>query len=126
MSGQIDPVLGKVYRIIGLQALAAAVAATLGGWVEGLHGAISAALGGLIGVVAGLAFALLVSRGRKKNSAGEALYAALKAEAVRVAVMVFLLWFVLATYKDVVVVGLIGSFIVSVLIFVLAGFFRDI
>ena len=51
--------------------------------------------------------------------------ALLRAEAVKVAVIVALLWLVLSSYKDVVVVGFIGSFIVSVGILGLAILARD-
>jgi ATP synthase protein I len=110
--------------ILGLQVLSTAAATLLSAWLAGKHGAISAALGGLIGIMAGLVFAVLASRG-KSESAGRALYAALRAEAVKVALMFFPLWLVLATYKDVVAVSLIGSFIATVAIFAMAVLVRD-
>jgi ATP synthase protein I len=115
----------RVFRpIIGLQVLCTAAATLLSAWLAGGHGAISAALGGSIGIIAGLAFAALAARSRSK-SAGEALYAVLRAEAVKVALMVVLLWIVLATYREVVAIGLIGSFIATVMIFTLAVLVQD-
>ena len=76
------------------------------------------------GIVAGLVFAVLAARGKSK-SAGEALYTALRAEAVKLVLMVLLLWFVLATYRDVVAIGLIGTFIATVLIFTMAILVRE-
>ena len=115
----------QVFRpVIGLQVLCTAAATLLSAWLAGLHGAISAALGGLIGIIAGLAFAVLAARS-KSRSAGEALYAAFRAEAVKLALMVLLLWIVLATYRNVVAIGLIGSFIATVLIFTMAVLVRD-
>lgn len=67
----------------------------------------------------GVIFAALAARSKSK-SAGEALYAALRAETVKLVLMIVLLWIVLATYRDVVAIGLIGSFIATVLIFTLA------
>jgi len=100
----------RVFRpIIGLQVLCTAAAILLSAWLAGIHGAISAALGGSIGIIAGLAFAALA-----------ALYTALRAEAVKVVLMVVLLWIALATYRDVVAIGLIGTFIATVLIFTMA------
>ena len=96
----------------------------LSAWLAGLHGAISAALGGSIGIIAGLAFVALAARSKPK-SAGEALFAALKAEAVKVVLMIVLLWVVLATYKSVVAIGLIGTFIATVLIFTMAVWVRE-
>jgi ATP synthase protein I len=115
----------RIFRpIIGLQVLCTAVVSLLSAWVAGVHGAVSAALGGSIGIVAGLVFATLAARS-KSRTAGEALYLALRAEAIKVALMVLLLWIVLATYRDVVAAGLIGSFIATVLIFSMAVAVRD-
>ena len=114
-----------VFRpIIGLQFLCTAAVALLSAWLAGLHGAISAALGGSIGITGGLVFAVLAARGKSKF-AGEALYTALRAEAVKLALMVLLLWIVLATYRDVVAIGLIGTFIATILIFTMAILVRE-
>ena len=51
--------------------------------------------------------------------------AALKAEAAKLFLAGLLLWLVLALYRDVVVVGLLGSFVVSILIFSFALFAGD-
>ena len=115
----------RIFRpIIGLQVLCTAAASLLWAWLAGIHGAISAALGGSIGIIAGLAFVALAARSRSK-SAGGALYAALRAEAVKVALMLLLLWIALATYRDVVAIGLIGSFIATVLIFTMSVWVRE-
>lgn len=115
----------QVFRpVIGLQVLCTAALSLLSAWLAGIHGAISAALGGSIGIIAGLAFVAFAARSKPK-SAGEALYAALRAEAVKVAVMLVLLWIVLTTYRAVVAVGLIGAFIATVLIFTTAVWIRE-
>jgi ATP synthase protein I len=100
-------------------------AGAVAGWLAGLHGAISAVLGGAIGMTGGLVFAWLVVRNSAMTADG-ILVAALKAEAAKVVILLGLLAAVLATYKNVVVTGLIGSFIVSVFIFAMAFFVRDI
>jgi ATP synthase protein I len=100
------------------------LAAALGGWLAGRHGAVSAALGGGVGLAGGLVFSWLVARNRALTADG-ILLNALKAEAVKVVLLFGLLAVVLATYKNVVVVGLIGSFIVSIVIFGFAFFVRD-
>ena len=115
----------RIFRpIIGLQILCTLLASLLSAWLAGLHGAVSAALGGTIGIIAGLAFVSLAARSRSK-SAGEALYVALRAEAVKVVLMILLLWIVLAAYRDVVAIGLMGSFIATVLIFAMAVAVQD-
>jgi ATP synthase protein I len=115
----------QVFRpVIGLQILCTAAISLLSAWLAGLHGAISAAFGGSIGIIASLVFAALAARSRPTKSAGEALYAALRAEAVKVVLMIVLLWAVLATYKNVVAAGLIGAFIATVLVSTLAVWVR--
>ena len=114
----------QVFRpVIGLQVACTAAVSLLSAWLAGIHGAISAALGGPIGIIAGLAFVALAARSKPK-SAGEALYAALRAEAVKVALMVVLLLIVLATYRNVVAIGLIGTFIASAVVFTVAAWVR--
>jgi ATP synthase protein I len=93
------------------------------GWA-GVDGALSAALGGLVNICAGLGFAAAASLGRAE-SAGGTLLAALRAEAVKIGLVVILLWLVLATYKGVVVTAFIGAFAVTVLIFAMAFFVRE-
>lgn len=117
----------KLRPVFGSQVLAAAIIASIAAWFAGIHGAISALLGGLISITAGLAFVSLAAKsaGEKGVSAGEVLFAALKAEAAKLFVAGLLLWFVLALYQDVVLVGLLGSFVVSILIFSMALFAGD-
>ena len=99
-------------------------AAILAGGLAGRHGALSAGLGGAIGLAGSFVFAWLVGRNRALTAEG-ILLTALKAEAVKVLVLFGLLTLVLVLYKNVVVVGLIGSFIVSIVIFGFAFFVRD-
>jgi ATP synthase protein I len=114
----------KFRPIVGLQILSTAVATLLSAWLTGRHGAISAALGGLIGIVPGVVFVVLGSRSKSK-SAGEALYGALRAEAVKVALMIVFLWVSLQAYEGVVAASLIGSFLATVVIFSMAVLVRD-
>ena len=95
----------------------ATVAITLGaGLWAGLHGAISAILGGAINQLADLAYALLVAGGGIRT-AGNTLRTLFRAEGVRILLIVFLLAWVLTVYKDVVHPALFLSFVVSVLVF---------
>ena len=117
----------KFRPVIGAQVLATIIIASLATWFAGPHGAISATLGGLISITSGLVFVFLAanSAGEKGRSAGEVLFAALKAEAAKLFLAGLLLWLVLALYQEVVVVGLLGSFVVSILIFSFALFAGD-
>ena len=114
----------KFRPVFGSQVLATIIIASIAAWFAGVHGAISAVLGGLISITAGLVFVLLTAR-NKVRSAGEVLIVALKAEAAKLFLAILLLLLVLALYQDVVIVGLIGSFVVSILIFSLALFAGD-
>ena len=109
--------------VMGWQ-IAATVAIALGaGLWAGLHGAISAVLGGLVNQLADLAYALLVSGGggiRQIRTAGNTLRTMFRAESVRILLIIFLLAWVLTSYTDVVHPALFLSFAVSVLVFRMA------
>src|SRR6266850_8465177 len=117
--------LGKPIRTVLQWQLAATAAMTIAAaLLAGAQTAVSAAAGGLVSVVAGLASAFVASRSDAK-SAGEILFGALRAEAVKVAIAVLLLWLVLANYAEAVVGVFVGAFIVTMLIFAMAFFVRD-
>ena len=117
--------LGKPIRtVLRWQLAATAVLALCAGAMSGGHAAVSAAAGGLISVIAGLAAAFVAARGMGK-SAGGILIGALRAEAVKIVLIVLLLWLVLATYREVVAVAFFGTFLVTILIFTMAFFVRE-
>lgn len=113
-----------IRTVLAWQLIATAAMALLSGWLEGGHGALSAALGGAVGVAAGLGFAMMAQRGRDK-SAGGTLVTALQAESVKIGLSVILLWLVLTNYDGVSASACVGSFILSILIFSMAFFVRD-
>ena len=75
-------------------------------------------------MVAGLASALVAVLG-KGNSAGGVLVGALRAEAVKIGLVLLLLWLVLSNYPQAAVGVLLGTFVVTMLIFCMAFFVRD-
>jgi ATP synthase protein I len=93
------------------------------GLLTSVHGAVSAMLGGLVSICAGISFSIVISLS-KSNSLPGTLITAFRAEAAKIFVAVVLLWLVFATYKDVVAVAFIGSFAISILIFGMAFFVR--
>ena len=113
-----------VYVVLRWQLAATLVLALVAGWFSGVHGAVSAVVGGLVSITAGLAAAFVASRGDTK-SAGGLVVGALRAEGVKIALIAVLLWLVLKTYAEVVVIAFIASFLVTVLIFAMAFFVRD-
>ena len=101
--------------VLRWQLYATAAIALVAGIAAGMHGAFSAALGGLISWATGLVFALLVS-GNRVRTAGETLRILLRAEASKIMLMILLLWLVMTTYHDVVPVMFFAAFIVTVLV----------
>ena len=113
-----------IRTVLAWQVIATAALTLVFGWFLGRHGALSAALGGAVGLAGGVGFAVAVQRGRDK-SAGGTLVTALQAESVKIGLSVILLWVALTTYKDVVAAACVGSFVLSILIFSMAFFVRD-
>ncbi len=102
-----------------------AVALTLAaGWWAGMPGAISALLGGLINILAGLVYAIMVS-GNEIRTAGQTLRTLVRAETSKIALIVLQLWLVLTAYHDVVVTAFFAAFVISVLVFPMALLVRD-
>ena len=114
-----------VRTVLVWQVVVTVLLAVIAGLLGGIHGAASAALGGAVSVVAGLAFAMIM-QSSKMQSADGTIVAALRAEATKIGLAVILLWLVLALYKDVVLIVFIGSFILSMLVFSMAFFVRDV
>jgi ATP synthase protein I len=93
-------------------------------WWAGVPAGVSVLLGGLVSVVATFAHGVIVSR-VGVTSAGNVLRMALRAEAVKIMLMVVLLWLVFTTYRDLVGVAFFAAFAVTVLMFRFALFIRD-
>jgi ATP synthase protein I len=119
------PDLSKPIRtVLGWQLLATAVLMLAAGYWAGAHGALSAALGGLISIFSGVVSAVVVSLGKPDSAVG-VVVAALSAEAVKIGLIVILLCLVLVAYRDVVPLAFLGTFTVTVLIFAMAFFVRE-
>jgi len=113
-----------IRTVLRWQLVATALLTLAGGLLAGIDGALSAALGGAVSMVAGGVSAVVASKG-KGRSAGDVLIGALRAEAVKIGLIAFLLWLVLATYDRVDAPALFGSFVITVLIFTKAFFVRE-
>jgi len=114
-----------VRKVLVWQVVVTAILAICAGLLAGGRGAASAALGGSVSIVAGLAFAIVMQSSDVRSADGTVV-AALRAEAIKIGLAVILLWLVLALYKDVVLIVFIGSFILSILVFSMAFFVRDV
>ena len=94
------------------------------GLLWGMNGAISAALGGAVNIVAGGVFGWRAAQGEART-AGEALRTIFRAEAIKVLLILVGLLLVLSSYKDVVHVAFLASFVVTVAVFAAAIAVRD-
>ena len=117
--------LSKPIRaVLRWQVVATVVMTAAAVLLEGVHGAISAAAGGLVSICAAAVAAVVAARSDAR-SAGGILVGALGAEAIKIGLAVLLLGLVLTNYDQAVVAVLIGSFVVTMLIFTMAFFIRD-
>ena len=89
-----------------------------------MHGALSALLGGLVNVTAGVVYAVIVGLGRARTP-GDTVRTMIRAEAAKITLIVLQLWLVLTTYRDVVAAALIAAFVVTVLVWTTAIVMRD-
>ena len=106
------------------QAAATLIVAVIAGLWVGIHGALSAVLGGVINLAAGVvyAFVLAVAPGKTPGATVAAMF---RAEGAKILAIIGQLWLVLATYREVVLPALIAAFIATVLLFRVALFVRD-
>jgi ATP synthase protein I len=125
----IPPLRTKPIRtVLKWQLIATATAAAIAGTIAGMHGVVSASLGGLINLAAGVVYALLLGLGLGNSevpSVGTSLVAMFRAEAGKVLLIVVGLWAVLSVYREVVPVAFFSTFVLTVVIFSLAFFVRD-
>ena len=108
------------------QAIATLVIAVIAGMWVGWEGAISAALGGSITVVAGFCYAIVISlrAGRRvpgieedmTGGAGSALVTMFTAEGVKVGAIILMLWVVITQYRELVAAAFFAAFVVTVLL----------
>ena len=113
-----------VLTVLKWQLLATMALVLVSALVSGRHGAVSALAGGAISITAGITAALVASLGSARSPAS-VLLGALRGEAVKIALALLLLWLVLTYYGDAVIGALIGSFVVTLLIFGMAFFVRE-
>jgi len=91
----------------------------------GPHGALSAALGGGVNVLAGWVYGWRVARGGEAKTAAEALATMLRAEGLKIVLIILGLALVLSVYGDIVHAAFFASFVVTVMVFAAAIAVRD-
>ena len=110
--------------VLRWQLIVTAVLALVALLLWGRDGALSAALGGAVNLAAGWVYGWRVSQGEARN-AGEALRTMLRAEALKVLLIIVGLWLVLTNYRDIVHVAFFAAFVITVGVFAAAIAVRD-
>lgn len=125
MGWQIGKHISKQIRVVlKYQAIVTLLIALIIGGMGGMHWGFSALLGGLISLLGGATYGVMLSR-VGKGSAENALVGMMRAESAKITVIVLSLWLVFSSYAEVFGAGFIGTFIVTTLIFSLAIFIRQ-
>ena len=106
-------------KVLRWQLVATGVLTLVGAFLWGFHGAVSAALGGAINIVAGATYGWRVTR-VEARTAGEAVMTLLRAWAIKVLLVVVGLSLVLKFYKGIVPAAFILAFVVTVAVFAAA------
>ncbi|HKO68606.1 MAG TPA: ATP synthase subunit I [Burkholderiaceae bacterium] len=113
-----------IRTVLRWQLLATVLAVVVLGWIAGTHGAISAALGGSISMMAGAIAAWYALRKTARDPA-TAITSALIAEGLKVLLIVVGLAAVFILYRSVVAFGFIATFAITTLLFSMALFVRE-
>lgn len=118
------PLMKPIRTVLRWQLIVTVVLSLLALILWGAHGAVSAALGGIVNLVAGGAYGWRVSQSEART-AGEALRTMMKAEGMKVVLIIAGLWLVLANYKEIVHAAFFVAFVITVGIFAAAIAVRD-
>ena len=106
------------------QLIVTAALTLVAGLLWGRDGALSAALGGAVNLVAGGVYGWRVSR-REARTAGEALVTMFRAEGIKILLIFAGLLLVLTQYRDVVHEAFFATFVITVGVFAAAIAVRD-
>jgi ATP synthase protein I len=116
--------LRPIRTVLKWQVIVTAALTMVAALLWGRDGALSAALGGAVNIVAGWVYGWRVSQGVARTAA-EALRTMFRAWGMKVALIVILLWTVLSNYRDIVHAAFFAAFVVTVGVFAAAIAVRD-
>ena len=116
--------LRPIRTVLKWQVIVTAALTMVAALLWGRDGALSAALGGAVNIVAGWVYGWRVSQGVARTAA-EALRTMFRAWGMKVALIVILLWAVLSNYRDIVHAAFFAAFVVTVGVFAAAIAVRD-
>jgi ATP synthase protein I len=115
---------GPLSFVLRVQLFLTLVVAIVFVFLSDLLGAVSAVLGGMVSLISSAAFAIIISH-HQGYTAGAAIRTAIRAEIVKVSLIVMLLWIVFKSFVDVDAFAFIGTFILTVLVHSMALFISD-
>jgi F0F1-type ATP synthase assembly protein I len=118
------PLHRPIRIVLGWQVIATSVLTLVAAILWGKDGALSAALGGCVNIVAGWVYGWRVAQG-KAVSAGDALRTMFRAEAIKVLLIIVGLWLALAGYREIVHAAFFTAFVITVGVFAAAIAVRD-
>lgn len=106
----------RPFRVaLGWQAVATLAVAAVAGVLAGGQAALSAMLGGVINLSAGVVYAVVAWLTPQRDP-GTAIVGLFRAEAAKIVVIVGQLWLLLSIYRDVVLPALLAAFVVTILL----------
>jgi F0F1-type ATP synthase assembly protein I len=110
-----DFVASKPVRLVILWQAVISLAAAFLAWIwTGLNGAASALLGGWVNMSAFIAFALVASFSAANSSSGT-IRVLIRAEAVKVTLILLQLWWVITAFRGLVPLIFISTFVITAL-----------
>ena len=118
------PQMRPIRIVLRWQLIVTAVLTLVSSLLWGVHGGLSAALGGAVNLVAGWVYGWRVSQGEAR-SPGEVLATMFKAEAIKILLIIAQLGLVLVNYKDIVHVAFFATFVITVGVFAAAIAVRE-
>ena len=106
------------------QVACTAIIASAAGFVWGLHASASVVLGGGSIVAANVAYAFVVGLSAPR-SISATMRVVVRAETVKIALIILELWLVFSVYPNLVPLAFVGAFVIAVLIWPVALLYKD-
>ena len=106
----------RPFRVaLGWQAAATLAIAAIAGVLAGGQAALSAVLGGVVNLTAGVVYAF-VAWVTPQRDPGTTIVGLFRAEAAKIVMIIGQLWLLLSIYRDVVLPALLAAFVVTILL----------
>lgn len=115
---------GPLSFVLRVQLLLTLIVVIIFVFLSDLQGVVSVVLGGMVSLISSAAFAIIISH-HQGYTAGSAVRTAIRAEIVKISLIVILLWIVFKSFEDINAFAFIGTFILTVLVHSMALFVSD-